>query len=83
MIAWRRECLLISIKDTNYLPYPQLEALPVYLLPIMPMWHIGQPVYLSFNTTLSNKLLILLLKSYLCHPKEAQFEVYLNNVGAI
>lgn len=68
MIAWRLECLLISIEVTNYLPYPQLEALPVYL---------------SFNTTLSDKLLIVLLKSHLCHPKAAQLEVYLDNLGAI
>ena len=68
MIAWCREGLLISIKITNYLPYPQLEALAVYL---------------SFNTTLSDKLVILLLKSNLCHPEVAQLEVYLDKVGAI
>ena len=68
MIVWRREGLLISIKVTNYLPYPQLEALPVYLF---------------FNTTLSDKLFILFLKSNLYHPKAAQLEVYLYNVGAI
>ena len=40
-------------------------------------------LYLSSNTTRSDKLLVLLLKSRLYHPKAAQHLDYVKNVGAI
>ena len=37
----------------------------------------GVPLHLSLHKTLSDELLVLLLKSGLYHPKAAQLEVYL------
>lgn len=65
MIAWRPEGLLISIQVTNYLPYPQLEALPVYL---------------SFNTAF-RQIIYFTFKIKFVSPKGNTTTVYLDNVA--